>query len=203
MADLVSAIRVFDSLLMDLELTSVDARLLRPAQGPHIEAAAGGAVRDAVAASRARSRRTRTGRSVGVVFTAARRRATGNRLRRRRASDCAGAGPSDRRLYRHRCLHQWRRKSAGRRSTHTSSTTSGFISATPASSSTGCLRRASRASTCSIPIRGRSGGIGNGASSRTTASSGWRASQNRRRTTLRDRHRRLCGLCAGAGAALA
>ena len=56
------------------------------------------------------------------------------------------------------------------RSTRTRWRTSACISATPANCSTGCPMQRSRASICSIPIRGRSGGTGSGASCRTTAS---------------------------------
>ena len=75
---------------------------------------------------------------------------------------------------------------------------SGCISATRPNCSPGCRRLRSRASICSIPIRGRSGGTGSAASCRTKASARSRAVCARRRVPLRHRHRGLCRLDAGA-----
>ena len=130
---------------------------------------AGRAVRHAAAAARARSRRARARRSARAVRRR-RRGAARDRLRRRRASDRGGGAQPAHRLHRHRAVRQRHGEGAGGDRRAQARATSGCITATPPTCSPGCRRRRSRASICSIPIRGRSGGTGSGASCRTRAS---------------------------------
>ena len=105
-----------------------------------------------------------------TLFRRRRRRPAGNRLRRRRASDrrkpSAIRAPASSAAS--RSSTAWPRRWP--RSRSASSPTSGCITATRPTCWPGCRRRRSPASICSIPIPGRSGGTGSGASCRTTAS---------------------------------
>ena len=158
--------------------TTTSRRLLRPAQGPSAAAAAGGAVRHAAAAACARSAARRAGRSAHAVRRR-RRRAPRKRLRRRRASDRGGRAASAHRLHRHRAVRQRHGQGAGRdrRAQARQHPAASRRRDRPAGLAAGGQR--SRASICSIPIRGRSGGTGSGASCRTRASRRSRASCGR------------------------
>ncbi len=105
-----------------------------------------------------------------------RRRAAGNRLRRRRTSDRAGQGQSAHRLHRQRCLRQRHRQGARRHRRRRARQCPPAFRRRQRTDRLAAGGLRSRASTCFIPIRGRSGGTGSGASSRTTASRGSRAS---------------------------
>ena len=133
--------------------------------------AAGGAVRDAAAAPRARSRRAGTVRSARAVSTAPIERAARDRLRRRRASDRA------RRERNPRTGFIGIEPFVNGMAKALAAIDGAELAQHPAASRRRdrCARLAaatprSRASTCSIPIPGRSGGTGSGASCRTRAS---------------------------------
>ena len=133
------------------------------------------------------------------LFRRRRRGPARDRLRRRRASDRRGRAPSAHRLHRHasRSSTAWPRRSPrstqrklGNIRLHHGDATE-LLAWLPAARS--------RASICSIPIRGRSGGTGSAASCRTRASRRSRACCARRRIPLRHRHprlRRLDACCA-------
>ena len=159
-------------------------RVLRPAQGPCAQAPAGGAVRHAAAAARARSRRPAPS-DLRTLFDGGRRRPARDRLRRRRASDGGGGAKSGDRLHRHRAVRQRHGEGARRHRRRAASPTSGCTTATRPTCWPGCRRRASRASICSIPTHGRSGAIGNGGSCRTDSIAADRA--------------RSCGPAANSG----
>ena len=154
--------------------------------------------------ARARSRQARARRPAHAVCRPV-ERAARDRLRRRRASDRAGASQSAHGLHRHARRSSTRMAKAlvAIDDTHADNIRLYFGDASELLDWLPATLR-SRASTCFIPIRGRSGGTGSAASSRTTTCARLaRILQTRRRIALRHRHRRLRRLRARARLALA
>ena len=107
-------------------------------------------------------------------------------------------------LYRRRAVRERNGEGSDRDRSAGLDAMSGCIMATRRNCSHGCRRHRSRASTCSIPIRGRSAGTGSAASCRTRASQRSRAFSNPAANSASPatfpitRHGRWCGFCARA-----